>query len=194
MKLINKILQLTLFTLLFYVELSGQNHQIFTSGYVSAGYSIGITYSYNFYELFFLAPNYSLTLTRNESNIFSFSNYSVDLGINVRQNDRVRMYVSLGPSFTHFITQKKEGNPRLIYLPNQTIAFTHESKADCLGLNSKIGIIGELKEWLVIGMEMKYFLLFPEVRYNYKPEEYSTNEGIKRTGIFFFGVILGVQF
>lgn len=185
--------------LLMTVKLFGQEHRFVIGGYGNIGVygiqgiSLSFNYLFNLNTKFFVSPNYSLTINKERKEIYSFESFTLDFGYFIYKNEDLENYFSLGVSYNNFLRQNYEGNLNLISDREPPNYFSGETKENCLGLIPKLGLLGVINNWLIVGCELKYFFLFPKVKYNYLPSEYSIVKGPETRSILLVGLLIGVR-
>ena len=188
MRLFFKIFLLELFFVPMIIH--SQSNRISVGGFFGSGLSVNANYSYEINNSFFLRPNLSALITKDDKELYSFMTYEIDLGYYILNNNHNKIYLTFGGSYNSFLSQTREGNASFISDTHPPYYFNGKSREDCYGLSGKIGGIGIATSWFSLGLELKYLILFPKVKYNYSPKEYSVikdNETIKM-------ILLGVGF
>ncbi len=184
-------IKLLLYILLFISNSTySQDKRIGLGGYWGSGLSINVNYAIEWKNSFFIRPNIGALMTKDGKEIFSFLTYEMDVGYYLLKENRNRLYLTLGGSYNSFIKQEREGNASFISDIQPPYYFTGKTRENCFGISSKIGSIINVNTWFFIGLELKYSIMFSQIKYNYLPKEFSLikdNESIST-------VLIGIQF
>ena len=171
-----------------------QSNRISLGGFFGSGLSVNANYSYEITTLLFLRPNVSAIITKDGKELYSFMSYELDLGFYMLNNIHNKIYITLGGSYNPFISQNSEGNASFISAIQPPYYFTGRSREDCYGISVKVGGLGIASTWFSLGLEAKYLILFPKVRYNYTPKEYSVIKDGETIKMILLGVSFGFSF
>ncbi|MHB8905678.1 MAG: hypothetical protein ACYC5R_11425 [Melioribacteraceae bacterium] len=171
-----------------------QTNRIGIGIFFGSGLSLNTNYSYDINDPFFLRPNLSVLITKDGKELFSFLTYEIDLGYYFLNNPHNKIYAALGSSYNSFLSQSREGNASFISDRYPPYYFLGRTREDCYGISCKIGGIGIASSWFSLGLEAKYLLLFPKIKYNYSPEEYSVIKDNETIKMILFGVVIGFSF
>jgi hypothetical protein len=171
-----------------------QDNHVCVSASVGSALSASADYSYIFSNLFFVQPCVNVSITKDNKELFSFVTYEIDAGYYFSHMTRTNFYLSAGVSYNSFLSQEREGNMTFISDTKPPYYFSGRSREDCWGVNLKIGVTSNIRDWFVLGLEVKYSALYPKVKYNYSPLEYSVEKGIEPINMFLVGVKLGFSF
>ncbi len=171
-----------------------QTNRISIGGFFGSGLSVNANYSYEINNSFLLRPNVSAVITKDGKELFSFMTYELDFGYNFLSESYNKIYITLGWSYNSFISQSYEGNASFISDKQPPYYFTGRTREDSFGISGKIGAIGIACSGFSLGLEAKYLMLFPKVKYNYSPKEYSVIKGIETIKMILLGVLFGFSF
>ncbi len=192
MRVYFKIFVFVLFFVSYAVQ--SQTNRISIGGFFGSGLSVNANYSYEINNSFFLRPNVSALITKDGKELFSFMTYEIDLGYYFLNNPHNKIYITLSGSYNPFISQTHEGNAAFISGTHPPYYFFGKSREDCYGISWKIGGIGIASSWFSLGLEAKYLMLFPKVKYNYSPTEYSIIKDDEKIKMILLGVVIGFSF
>lgn len=181
-------------TFLFSALTFAQNNQVGLGGYFGNGLSINANYAYSFDNSFFVQPNLSASITKKDKDIFSFVTYEINLGYYLLNGTRTKLYFSLGGTYNSFLSQSHEGNASFISDAQPPYYSTGKTREDCFGITGKVGSITSVNSWFNLGFEARYLALFPKVKYNYIPTEYSTIKGTEAYNMILIGMTFGFSF
>ncbi|MFZ5948058.1 MAG: hypothetical protein ACOYU5_08820 [Stygiobacter sp.] len=171
-----------------------QINRIGLGGYIGNGLSINANYSYLINNSFFVQPNLSASITKDDKETFSFMTYEINIGYYLLNGKNNKLYLILGSSYNSFISQSREGNASFISDVQPPYYFTGKTRENCFGLIGKLGFFINISTLFNIGMEAKYLALFPKVKYNYLPKEYSITKGTETYNMVLIGIIFGFSF
>lgn len=171
-----------------------QNNRIEVGGYVGNGLSMNVNYSYIIDNSFFVQPNLGASITKHDKETFSFMTYEINVGYYLLNGKSNKLYLILGGSYNSFISQSREGNADFLSDAHPPYYFTGKTRENCFGLTGKLGFFINISTLFNIGMEARYLALFPKVKYNYLPKEYSTTKGSETYNMVLVGIVFGFSF
>jgi hypothetical protein len=171
-----------------------QSNRISFGGYIGNGLSINANYSFAIDNSFFLHPNLGVSITKDDKETFSFVGYEINFGYYLLNGKSNKLYLTLGGSYNSFISQSREGNASFISDVKPPYYFTGRTRENCLGLTGKVGVVTNISSWFNLGLEVRYLALFPKVKYNYLPIEYSTFKGTEKYNMVLIGILFGFSF
>jgi hypothetical protein len=184
-------IKLLLYILLFISHSTfSQNKWIGLGGYWGSGLSININYAIEWDNSFFIRPNIGALTTKDGKELYSFFSYEIDFGYAFFKGHDNKIYLALAGSYISFISQEHEGNASFISDIQPPYYFTGKTRENCFGLSSKIGSVINVNTWFFVGLELKYSILFPKIKYNYLPKEFSLIKDNESISI----ILIGIQF
>lgn len=167
-----------------------QDKRIGFSGYWGSGLSININYTIECDNSFFIRPNIGALTTKDGKELYSFFSYEIDFGYSFIKVHDNKIYLALAGSYISFISQEHEGNASFISDIEPPYYFTGKTREDCLGISSKMGSTININTRFFIGLELKYSILFPKIKYNYIPKEFTLIKDNESISI----ILIGIQF
>ncbi|MBI1938088.1 MAG: hypothetical protein HYS25_08165 [Ignavibacteriales bacterium] len=120
--------------------------------------------------------------------------YEINLGYYLLNGTRSKLYLNLGGSYNSFLSQSLEGNASFISDALPPYFYTGKTRENCFGITGKFGIITSINSWLNLGFEARYLALFPKVKYNYIPKEYSITRNSETYDMILIGIVFGFAF
>lgn len=179
--------------LIFSLQLFAQESKIGLGIYWGSALSIGTHFTQEIDNTFLIQPNVSYLKIKDGKESYSQLSNELNIGLFIFQNNLRKVYFSIGASYNYFFLQQREGNASIISDINPPYSFTGKSRENCFGLTSKIGLVVNIRTNITLLIETKYSILFPNIKYNYIPEEYSTTTKDENINQLLFGVGFGFR-
>lgn len=171
-----------------------QNHRAAIGLFFGSGISLNANYSYDAVDNFFIRPNINGFITKDGKDLYTLMSYEIDLGHYILNRANHKIYFAIGASYNSFISQSHEGNASFISDRHPPYFFTGKTREDCFGIALKVGSFAIARNNLSIGFELKYLILFPDIKYNYLPKEYSLIKKNETMQIILLGIGVGFLF
>jgi hypothetical protein len=171
-----------------------QSHRAAIGLFFGSGISLNVNYSYEAMDNFFIRPNLSGFITKDGKDLYTLMSYEIDFGYYLLNRTNHKIYFAIGGSYNSFLSQSREGNASFISDQQPPYFFTGKSREDCSGIALKVGSFAIARNNLSIGFELKYIILFPDIKYNYSPKEYSLIKKNETIQIILLGLGVGYIF
>jgi hypothetical protein len=171
-----------------------QSNRFCIGGYFGNSLSINSSFAFEFMGDLFAKPNISISLSKDDKDIYSFITYEASVGYYLYHSPKTKYYVSFGGSYNSFLSESQEGNASFISDKIPPYYYVGKSRDKCFGLSAKAGVISQIGNWLCFGLEAAYQSIFPNVSYNYIPSDYKEAKRSEVINTIVFGFVLGVSF